>query len=261
MNKMDGADGKRGGFTLIELLVVIAIIAILAGLLLPALSRAKQKAQAIQCLNNVKQLQICWQMYLGDNSDSMVVNHANPINSLTDSWVVGSARHDTTTLNIENGLLFQYDRSVKVYVCPTDKYMTVPGSGATVPRTRSYAISYCLGGDPGNRAVMTKANQLINPSVSQQSVFWCEDPRSIDNGAFGLSAAPDNTWQNLPTSSHNRSGTVSFADAHAENWKWRGSAILAIGFPVASDNVAINVPARTAADIIDIRRAQASWPP
>ena len=261
MNGIHVRDGRRGGFTLIELLVVIAIIAILAGLLLPALSRAKQKAQAIQCLNNVKQLQLCWQMYLGDNNDVMVINYANPINSLKNAWVVGSARHDLTTSNIENGLLFQYDSSVKVYVCPTDKYMTVAGPGTPVPRTRSYSISYCLNGDPGTRGQMTKANQLVNPSVSQQSVFWCEDPRSIDNGAFGLSAAPDNTWQNLPTSSHNRAGTVSFADAHAENWKWRGSAILAIGFPVAPDNVAINVPARTAADIVDIRRAQATWPP
>ncbi len=62
------------GFTLIELLVVIAIIAILAGLLLPTLARAKQKAQAVQCINNEKQLSLAWLMYANDNQDHLVPN-------------------------------------------------------------------------------------------------------------------------------------------------------------------------------------------
>jgi prepilin-type N-terminal cleavage/methylation domain-containing protein/prepilin-type processing-associated H-X9-DG protein len=262
LNKTGGTEPGRNGFTLIELLVVIAIIAILAGLLLPALAKAKQKAQATQCLNNIKQLQLCWQMYLHDNNDFMVVNHANPINSV-DAWVIGSARLDNTTTNIENGLLFQYNRSVKIYVCPADKYMTAGGlSGPGVPRTRSYSVSYCLGGDPGTRAVMKKINEITNPGVSKQSVFWCEDPRSIDNGAFGVNASPSLTWQNLPTSSHNKAGSVSFADGHAESWKWKGSSILGVGFGVAGSAAAINVPvSNNPLDVADIRRVQDSWPP
>src|SRR2546428_2472614 len=89
-------------FTLIELLVVIAIIAILASLLLPALAKAKAKAQSISCLNNLKQLQLCWQMYADDNNSTLPLNKqsysADRIPSLPGSWVVGDTRkHENTT--------------------------------------------------------------------------------------------------------------------------------------------------------------------
>src|SRR2546423_7201468 len=85
-----GTRGARGGFTLIELLVVIAIIAILAAMLLPALTRAKAKAQAIKCLNNMKQLQICWVMYWGDNNDRLITNWILPDGrSSPESWIGG----------------------------------------------------------------------------------------------------------------------------------------------------------------------------
>src|ERR1041385_6356960 len=111
----------RAAFTLIELLVVVAIIAILAALLLPALSEAKAKGYRVSCLNNIRQLQVCWHLYTDDNVGRLPPNQSISAASLPDSWIEGNAKTDLTSFNVEHGVLFQYNKSISIYHCPSDR--------------------------------------------------------------------------------------------------------------------------------------------
>ena len=188
-------------FTLIVLLVVIAIIAILAGLLLPALAKAKNKATGAYCMSNYKQLQLCWTMYAGDNNDSMPENSQLPGGgsraawfSQGPTWLHGNAWTDVDDSNIRKGVLFKYNDSSGIYKCPADK-STVNDKGE-IPRVRSVSMSMYMNfrsnpEDGDYNKCWHKASDIKNPSASDAFVFIDEHTKSIQQSAFGANAGVD----------------------------------------------------------------------
>jgi prepilin-type N-terminal cleavage/methylation domain-containing protein/prepilin-type processing-associated H-X9-DG protein len=214
-----GVASWHGAFTLIELLVVIAIIAILAALLLPALSRAKEKAHRITCLNNIRQLHLSWHLYADDNNGNLPMNSGVRSNS----WVLGNAKLDTTTSNIQAGVIYPYSTSVAIYHCPADR-STVTGS--TQLRFRSYAMCVWMNGDNTSAQPSVKnLSQLIHPGPSRTFILADEHEGSIDDGSFFVFQYGQWVWVNWPSTRHNLGGTLSFADGHVEWWKWRDGAL------------------------------------
>jgi prepilin-type processing-associated H-X9-DG protein len=245
--------------------VVIAIIAILAAMLLPALSKAKIRAQETACKNNLKQLQLCWVMYADDNTDHLAANLKDSESANT--WVPGDVAINPDVTNItllQQGLLYPYNKSVGIYRCPGDQRPNPQSGQITV---RSYSMNcYMNGSDVGashdsltGYFVNVKLSQVRTPPPSLAFVFLDESPNTIDDGQFGLSPAGQNntvnTWLNYPTARHNNASGFSFADGHAESFKWLGGLLRQLEGEKPAPAPPITA---SGSDLTDLRRVQSA---
>jgi prepilin-type N-terminal cleavage/methylation domain-containing protein/prepilin-type processing-associated H-X9-DG protein len=263
----------RAGFTLIELLVVIAIIAILAGMLLPALARAKDRAKAIQCMNNTRQLMTAWRLYVEDNNDTLPYSYATAANVAPYNWVPGilddsnpsaQANWDPTT-TIEKSVIWQYTgKSAGIWSCPADTSFGTHPTKGRVKRPRTVSMNLWVGGNGdspqtgyrgswgagGNWLVYRKLGQMLKPGPAHTFVLLDERQDSINDGLFivemdGYPNLASTKIVDYPASYHSKGAGFAFADGHSEIHRWRDARTT----PPLTVNVQLNIPSANNQDI------------
>ncbi len=242
---------KPKAFTLIELLVVIAIIAILMAILMPALNRVKEQGKRAACLGNMKQLALCWIMYADENDDKIVNGEAYgggdglaPIpaggihngeqwwtgDDIADFWAGTSLPEVTQKKAIRAGALFTYCRDEDLYRCPTGmrgEMRTYTITDAMNGLARPGTIIGNVGERNGRTVLWVKRRTEISaPGPAQRIVFLDEGRITPDSYATHYQ---NETWWDPPFVRHGDGTNVSFADGHADYWKFMGMKTLEIG--------------------------------
>jgi len=267
------ANCAKRGFTLIELLVVIAIIAILAAMLLPALGKAKSRAQGVGCMNNSRQLMYAWRLYSEDNRDILPFAYGTIASAAPYVWVPGllDAANPSAWGNwdlnrtVRASILWPYcGKAAGIFHCPADTSYGINSANQRVPRVRSMTMSNWVGGNgdspetkykgywgtAGNWLVYRKMSEILTPGPSMTYVLLDERQDSINDGYFvvEMDGYPDRSTTKVvdyPASYHGGAAGFAFADGHSEIHKWKDARTI----PAMTAELKLNNPSPNNADV------------